>query len=159
MNEKRNEAVSSLEVESVFFTNTLVNTYKEFDADLLPDDMYANGQTFQGLKRIQTFTDEDQPNICFYRFTYSIGLRFLSSEDKQKIVEQQIEPEHVEPYLEFKADFVVVYRSEAEIEGDSLIDFGNRYCRYHIWPYWREFVQSSCARLQIPTLSVPVCRV
>ena len=40
-------------------------------------------------------------------------------------------------------------------DGD-LRDFALCYCPFHVWGYWREFVQSSLARLDLPQITVPL---
>lgn len=39
---------------------------------------------------------------------------------------------------------------------DDLRDFALCYCPFHVWGYWREFVQSSLARLELPQLTLPL---
>lgn len=152
-------ATSCLTVDSVSLKDMTVNTYEDFDSEILPEDLYDNGQSFSGLRRVQSFTDDDFPELTFYRFSYSIGLRFLSTEDKAKLKQKEIDLDDANPYLEFKATFIAIYRSTQELEQDEVRDFGERYVRFHVWPYWRELVQSSCARLQLPPLVVPPYRV
>ena len=41
-------------------------------------------------------------------------------------------------------------------EDEDLDDFALCYCPFHVWGYWREFVQSSLARLDLPQVTVPL---
>ncbi len=153
------KATSCLTVDTVSLKDMAINTYEDFDSELLPEDLYDNGQSFSGLSRVQTFTDDEQPDVTFYRFIYSIGLRFLSTEDKARLQKNELDVDEASPYLEIKATFCAIYRSTKELDEDEVRDFGSRYVQFHIWPYWRELVQSSCGRLQLPPLVVPPYRI
>jgi hypothetical protein len=42
---------------------------------------------------------------------------------------------------------------------DDLSDFALCYGPFHAWGYWREFVQSSLSRLELPTVTAPLFRI
>ena len=44
----------------------------------------------------------------------------------------------------------------AEFTEDELADFAFCYCPFHVWGYWREFVQASLARLDLPHVTIPL---
>jgi hypothetical protein len=39
---------------------------------------------------------------------------------------------------------------------DDLNDYALCYCPFHVWGYWREYVQSSLARLDLPQFTLPL---
>lgn len=39
---------------------------------------------------------------------------------------------------------------------EELNDFALCYCPFHVWGYWREYVQSSLARLEYPPFTMPL---
>jgi len=41
----------------------------------------------------------------------------------------------------------------------ALDEFARYNVGYHVWPYWREYVQGTCARLGIPPVPVPMYRI
>ena len=43
-----------------------------------------------------------------------------------------------------------------EFSDDELKDYALCYCPFHVWGYWREFVQSSLARLDLPQFTLPL---
>ena len=43
-----------------------------------------------------------------------------------------------------------------EFTEEELKDFALCYCPFHVWGYWREFVQSSLARLDLPQVTIPL---
>jgi hypothetical protein len=63
------------------------------------------------------------------------------------------------PYAVIQATVEVRYnlKPEApEFSKDDLEDYALCYCPFHVWGYWREFVQSSLARLDLPQITVPL---
>ena len=62
---------------------------------------------------------------------------------------------------EIRATFELSYRipTEEDFSSEQLKAFGQNNAVFNAWPYWRELVQSSLARMSMPTLTVPVFRV
>jgi hypothetical protein len=56
----------------------------------------------------------------------------------------------------FELEYVVAEGSA--VSKDALDLFARINGVYNSWPYWREFVQSMTARMQVPTLTVPLLR-
>src|SRR6266566_2163153 len=74
------------------------------------------------------------------------------------VKEQNTAPEDF--FIRIEARFVVSYavRSEEGLTQDNFDAFGERNGIYNVWPYWREFVQSTTARMGLPPLTLPVFR-
>jgi hypothetical protein len=55
--------------------------------------------------------------------------------------------------------FAVDYRCTAEQppDADALSAFAQN-AAFHAWPYWRESVHAVCARMRLPTMTVPMFR-
>ena len=63
--------------------------------------------------------------------------------------------------FELTASFELLYRldRDAPIPVPQLRAFSLVNGLYNAWPYWREFVQNTAARMSLPRLVVPVFRV
>lgn len=46
--------------------------------------------------------------------------------------------------------------STPSFSDEELRAFAFCYCPFHVWGYWREFVQSSLARLDLPQFTIPL---
>lgn len=60
--------------------------------------------------------------------------------------------------LEITANFEVEYYLRQNIENfneEMISEFINNSVHHHFWPYWREYLQSTCARLGVPEIIVP----
>ena len=60
--------------------------------------------------------------------------------------------------LVIQGTFGLVYsvREEASFSDEQVDAFAKTNAIYNIWPYWREFVQSMSARMNLPPLIIPV---
>jgi hypothetical protein len=152
------DPVKRLVIERVHLKDFAVLTSDELDVEFLPEDLYTNGQRYSTLSSIETFTEdgEDDGEPKYYvRYLVALGNRFISTEQRHNNTEES----DLSPYVEFKAKFWVEYVSSVELDIESLEAFSETHLNYHLWPYWREFIQSSCARIQLPAVVVPPYRV
>jgi preprotein translocase subunit SecB len=62
--------------------------------------------------------------------------------------------------LSIQARFLLAYKinSLKGITKKNIEAFGNVNGIYNAWPYWREFVQNTIARMGLPKLTIPVFR-
>jgi preprotein translocase subunit SecB len=62
-----------------------------------------------------------------------------------------------ERLLHVEATLCVTYKMEslAGLQQDNLDAFGKMNGVYNLWPYWREYVQSTTTRLGLPPLTLP----
>ena len=107
-------------------------------------------QVVRNLTQIVLDTGEypDDDVVKFrYRVRYELGTRNIQpelSEDDDNYV-----------LLEIKAAFESHYFSCEEFSEDEINVFSELNVLYHVWPYWREYVQGSCARMGIDPIDVP----
>ena len=65
------------------------------------------------------------------------------------------------PALFIDADFLLAYKVEnfKGLTQSGFEQFADLNGIYNAWPYWREFVQNTIARMGLPSLSIPVFRI
>lgn len=66
-----------------------------------------------------------------------------------------------EPDLIIEATFILIYKAKT-LEGlkeENFKAFADTNGIYNAWPYWREFVQNTIARMGLPPLTIPVFRL
>lgn len=54
------------------------------------------------------------------------------------------------------ATLVAEYSVIGELDASALQEFSDNNGLFHVWPFWREYVHSACARLRIPVVPVPM---
>lgn len=100
----------------------------------------------------------DSVAICRYRFFYDLGLRILDNdvnddEDSDKGMIAVIESRMYAMYVE-------QHDSDREkLDPVILEEFGKSNALYHVWPYWREYVQAVLTRLRLPAITIPMFRL
>ncbi|UOE82191.1 hypothetical protein LTQ03_15790 [Vibrio splendidus] len=148
------KCADNLVIHSVTLKNLLVQLHDEIDAEQFNDEFLDNTQELRFLRQIrQTAKEED--GVWLYRLNTVVAIRCVSEEDAQK----ENDDIAIEPLLEIKAEFVAQYESTCALTEDEINQFGQKHVYYHVWPYWRETLQSSCARLGITPIVIPPLRV
>lgn len=57
--------------------------------------------------------------------------------------------------FKFEASFLADYEMRDPIGDEAASIFGQVNVGYHVWPFWRELVQSTCNRVGITPISLP----
>nr|WP_298717037.1 hypothetical protein [uncultured Steroidobacter sp.] len=93
--------------------------------------------------------NETQVLRCFV----NTGFRALRADASEKNI-----AEHMLAEIEcvFAADYLV--KSEEAPSSEIVSAFGENIV-FHVWPYWREYVQSTLARSRLPSIALPMFRV
>ncbi len=147
MNSAFERAKEVLQIRSVVLRDFSAMINEETDP-LLIEEMETQPQGFRFVKKVrETSKSSDESDFWEYNFFYSVGARLINNTEEG-------EEEHV--LLEITATFNAIYSAEEKLEKESLEAFSEENVGYHVWPYWREFVQSSCSRLNVPLLQTPM---
>ena len=113
--------------------------------------VYGNGETDTGRKvrlRLSTASQCKQVGTKL-----SAEVRFGMGGVQEQDVTKRV--------VDVSAVLELSYRlsKEVELTPQQLRAFGKVNALYNAWPYWRELVQTTVARLGLPRLVVPVFRV
>jgi hypothetical protein len=144
------KCADNLLIQSVILKSLYVNLRDDIDSESFDDSYLENSQELKGLRMCKSLEIENGKWI--YKLYTVVGIRFLSPEDMDS-------EESVESLLEMKAEFIAQYESSCELSEEEINQFGEKHVFYHVWPYWREVLQSSCARLNISPIIIPPLRV
>jgi len=118
-----------------------------------------------GIKRLNTKTyDNNGKEINVLIAHYECALRILPPVNNDAIKDSEINSEHdhniehnnEDVLIELIAVFAAYYEVNADIQKESIEEFGKYNVGYHVWPYWREFASSMLARVRIPIVSLPL---
>lgn len=66
-----------------------------------------------------------------------------------------------QPAVSIHTAFELTYRhpSDLEVTSQVLQEFAEINGVFNVWPYWREFIQSTMARMNLPVITIPVFRL
>lgn len=148
-------AIKGLHIQSVLLRNVTQTLAPEFEPGIGPQPRMGLQLRHRPLERMGTTIQGNEGDIKVVRFQYECGLRFIDV-GQQSLPEQTAETE-AKVLVELVAVFVADYVEAAGIEiSDEAIElFGKRNVGYHVWPYWRELVQSQAARSMLPVPVIP----
>ena len=134
-----------LRVKRVVLRNSFVNINDEIEAGELAT-IASTAQNFRGVARVkETKFENDKSEWWEYSFYYSVGIRLIAEDDNDVV-----------PLVEIKALFSAIYISDTNLSEEQIEVFSKNNVGYHVWPYWREFMQSSCMRLSIDPIDAPL---
>lgn len=159
-------AARALTIEAVYLRDSRVRCRNGFLPQFIEEELslvpqYKSGPTgtLIGVQANDASTDDAHR---FILLAFSTAVRLV---DGEALTAVQAGGDLVEEaqFLEIEADFCAQYRlkQSADVEElrPAIEEFGRYNLGYHVWPYWREFVQSTCARMGIPPIPVPTFRL
>lgn len=92
----------------------------------------------------------------FFIVPYEVGVRLVPKEVLDNLEKNERVPEDAVVF-ELTAEFSAQYRftkpdAPADTISAALKSFAQRNVAYHVWPYWRELIQSVCSRAGMPVI-------
>ncbi len=98
---------------------------------------------------------EEKTKSHLYSFHYRIGVRLVPDEEHENS-----DDEDYEPPIQIMATFEARYVAPGELVAEELDAFAKTHVGFNVWPFWREFVQSTCLKLGMnSTINVPLYRM
>lgn len=151
------KAIAALRVTEIYPRSLNVSVRDDFDSSSEPAELVVQWRHY--LKNISVTEkhgpeegkDNTQRSVLF---TIETGLRYVTDPeaDLDDVDDSAIG-------VEILADFRATYSASEELDKECLEEFGNTNALYHVWPYWRELIQSTCARFGLPPMVLPMYQV
>ena len=159
-------ATKALNIEGVYLHWSNIRCKDDFIPQFIEDDLVLVPQyRVDQTSKFEIVTAKERENgditkiAIFYfrarvRLTDGVSLNGLN-------IPQEIPEDAV--YFEIISEFRAHYNLNDTADGSELHpileEFGRFNVGYHVWPYWREYVQSVCARIGIPPVPIPMYRL
>src|SRR5690606_21112252 len=152
MNEALRQAQECLAIHSVNLRQSNLLVHPEVDPWSY-DRARAQTQSFRQVSRIRELElqlEGEAESSWEYRFDYALGVRLIDQEADET-------DENLVVDIEIVAVFQARYLCKRRLEEGEFSAFAKDNVGYHVWPYWREFVQTSCNRIGMPSpIEVPM---
>lgn len=155
------KAIGCLAISDVYLHETHAILNKDFDPKIANQSLGT--QLRFTAKRVDSIdaeqvigTSDDKQVVKLVRIYLRAGLRFVSGGLSDEV---QNNPEELAKHIkaEINASFIAEYRITCDDLGiDAIEEFAKRNAAYHVWPYWREYAQSICSRMQLPQVIMPM---
>lgn len=151
-------AQKGLALVDVYLRESRSTMHAEYD----PKSESAPKLAFQHkffVKHVAGFTvSEEGNNFELVRYYVTTGLRLLPTDLADVAKESDELAKHAK--AEIAAEFVSEYKLiNPDLSKEAIEEFGKYNTMLHIWPYWRELIQSMCARMHLAQIVLPMYRV
>lgn len=139
-------AIKKLEIQSVIITES--KTFLKDGFGATEDQVAKNYVTQAFVKPTMCGTSEDKKQ---YGFKVAAGIRLVHQDDVEKSRESESDEFTC---VEVRAHFMSLYSASGILTEDEENVFHEKNVIFHVWPYWREFVQQMAWRMGVPYLQV-----
>lgn len=132
----------------IFLRNSNISTYEDFNRHTCEEgnqEVQYKGSPGSEYKAL--LDDKSREGVMLFKI--EVGVRLVDSslnEDDDGYVKIEIS-------AIFEAEYQLL--NPDEFNEDGMSEFLNANVHHHVWPYWREYVQSTCARIGIPEITIP----
>lgn len=158
------KAIDNLSIQMVYLHSTEAKIYNGFDP-LMPNQELV-GQYGISIKSylVKELKNEETGVIHkFLVYQTEAGMRYLKGPVSDELKENPENPENAEQLdkliaAEITATFVSEYliKCDEELPQDAISEFGRINVPHQVWPYWREYCHSTCARMSLPVSILPM---
>jgi len=153
-------ASENLGIKMVYLHSTETKLLNDFNP-LIPNQRLQGQFRTNTIKvEVEDATDENEETQRVVRFYVEANMRYVLTsliEDAQK--GEDISSEKLASSIKavFVAEYLVI--NDKDIPKKALTEFGNHNAVHNVWPYWREYCQSTCSRMALPVIVIPLLRM
>lgn len=129
----------------------------------------TDGENFRSQSRhlverseILVSEGEGEAKRVLFRVHLDLGFRWglaAQAPKQQFVTEDEDEKLGFEELGRIEAKYVAEYEITQELASECLDAFALQNASYHVWPYWREFITSSCSRMNVPKQTLPTMQL
>lgn len=148
------EAQDGLAIQTVDLRSSSISTDPSFSSHTVKQFDEVDVQSRKDFLMMKYFHDEND-NAGFLSLEYSLGVRLVMS-DKTLGVGGEDSQDGRKVLLEIEANFAANYliNQDSQPAEAAIKAFTEENGLFHIWPYWREYVQSACSRVGVPPIPI-----
>jgi hypothetical protein len=140
------QAIKCLAIRDVFFEKANAEIVTGFDPG---SDQPSLAVQFKSRVLETRGPDHSADEGDLVQIVAECGMRLIAS------LEEGADSGQKEKAL-ISAILVAEYSVIGELDATALQEFSDNNGLFHVWPFWREYVHSACARLRIPVVPVPM---
>jgi len=157
------QAVNNLSIQMVYLHTSEAKTYNGFDP-LIPNQELVgefNIDTKSCVKK--EIQEENGVKHHFLVYQTEARMRYLKGPIPEELKEGQESNQELNKLV--VAEIVALFTAEYEIKcdeelpKDAVLEFGRINVPHQVWPYWREYCHSTCARMSLPVSILPMLSI
>lgn len=146
MSTEKTKAQSCLSIQAVRLQSSQISINENARAENI-GELMGSIYGFHGVSNITQRTataNDDDKKVWIYDFKYRVGVKATAKDDSD------------DELVEIKSTYCVEYFSNEELSSEDIDGFSKDNVGYHVWPYWREYVQSTLSRTDLPAKLIRV---
>jgi len=139
------QAAEVLTPSGIFLRNSKVYTHPEFHPQHEQKDLQVQYKS-RHLEKYNFMQDAENALVIFQ---YETGVRLVDdslNEKEEGFIQVEIVANFSSEYLLADVD---------AFDEEAMSEFLNCNVRFHVWPFWREYLQSTCTRMGLPVIPLP----
>lgn len=143
------QAYEKLSIANVYLNESMTSIDNKFAPHVYTTEEKLNFQYRHDVserQRMELKSDNDE-TIYLWRFFAKVGARFVVPKDDGDDVKAEIVATFIGEYQQTDLE---------PLNEEALNIFGKENVLYHVWPYWREYLQNMCARMKLPDVTLPM---
>lgn len=147
--EALDNAIENLEIRDVYLRRLNAECPEGFDPKFYPQLSELSLEFMHQVRQSAIVRAESE---IFLKVFISLGIRWVEEDSEEKVEDSSDAESKLE--LDIKAiiegELVAEYLMKKELSEEEVREFCLKNASYHVWPYWREIVQGSCAKMNLP---------
>ncbi|MBN2429620.1 MAG: preprotein translocase subunit SecB [Deltaproteobacteria bacterium] len=155
-------AIESLQINDVYLFKTNSWLRDDFDPKYLTDPRTIIIQHKHAVQKAEVLDlieeiDTDEKNeFKIFKVFIELGSRWTANNTQGEESKNDQDPD---VSAQIEATYVAEYKINKQVEQDALDEFALKNASFHVWPFWREFLMSQCARMNLPKVALPTLQL
>jgi hypothetical protein len=152
-----NLAIKCTAIQDVYLKESTAKNFPGFDPKYGKHKLLVQlKHSALSAEKLSVKRDGEQEEHEILKVLVSTGMRLIDQNIPDEFKDKfEKSTEYVR--AEVTAIFIAEYRITCdEITKEAIDEFSKRNAGFHVWPYWREYVQSTCSRLRLPQVVLPM---
>jgi hypothetical protein len=155
---KQKFAQRTLAIQDIFVVNSDIKVREDFNQTQAGYTFGAMGRhSVEPKALIQERLTQDGNKLRIIRFFVGVGFRYVDGQvgDVPVLTSEEFDGSNAvaEINARFAADYL--HTGEEAPSEDILTAFAPNVL-YHVWPYWREYIQAFLMRMRLPPTTLPM---
>ncbi len=139
-------ACQKLNIEGIRLIDSTIHVKEDFEQRASNKELIA-----QQLRNVSAVSADEEERL--YSFKVHFGLRVVSKDDLEQVVKNN---DNSLVLSEITATFNLFYSASEPLLEEEKQEFALQNAIFNAWPYWREFVHSTCNRMGVSPFNVPL---
>lgn len=154
------KAIDNLSIQMIYLWSSELRFYNDFDP-LIPNQEVIGKYGIATLScQIKKTTEENGNEFKLLHFKVAAHIKFYKGPIPDELKHNPDQDELfnnlicAEINTVFAAEYLITCADD--IPEEALHEFGRLNAPHQVWPYWREYCHSTCSRMSLPVILLPM---